>query len=83
MTRHYSTKPLAPAVDEELGACFFEIMPGDVEPFKAEFGVPEEYAPIGPVTVGHRADLEPQDPRFAADRRPVQEVVHRGQWGRR
>ncbi len=74
---------LLTAVDQGLGACFFAIMPDDIGPFKAEFGVPAEYAPIGAVTVGYRADLEPQDPRFAADRRPVQEVVHRGQWGRR
>ncbi|MFF3406136.1 nitroreductase family protein [Streptomyces sp. NPDC002742] len=73
---------LLSAVDEGLDACFFGIMPEQLEPFRTEFGVPEEYAPIGGITVGHRADdVPPQGSRFAERRRGAAEVVHRGHWG--
>lgn len=70
---------LLTAVDEELGACFFGIPPERIEPFRSEFGVPEEYAPIGAITVGYRAD-DPASPSVRRGRRPVDEVVHRGHW---
>jgi nitroreductase len=73
---------LLTAVDEDLGACFFAIMPENLEPFKAEFGVPGEYHPIGAVTVGYRADdLPPQSDRIRELRRDAADVVHHGQWG--
>ncbi|MGH3587812.1 MAG: nitroreductase family protein, partial [Pseudonocardia sp.] len=46
---------LQTAVDEGLGACFFGIPPSRTHAFRAEFEVPEEYTPIGAITVGHRA----------------------------
>lgn len=71
------------AVDEGLGACFFGIMPEHRDPFRAEFGIPGEYDPIGGITVGHRADdIPPQPSQINERRRGVTEVVHRGQWGR-
>ncbi|MEO3742986.1 nitroreductase family protein [Plantactinospora sp. B5E13] len=87
---------LLTAVDEGLGACFFGIMPmagDDFDPevevpahtaaFKAEFGIPDEYAPIGGICVGYRADdLPPQNPTVAGRRRGAEAVIHRGQWGR-
>ncbi len=87
---------LLTAVDEGLGACFFGIMtkPGDdfdppvdvpahTDAFRAEFGVPPEYVPIGGIAVGYRADdLPPQSPVIAQRRRGMAELVHRGQWGR-
>jgi nitroreductase len=73
---------LLTAVDEDLGACFFGIMPENLDPFRAEFAVPGEYHPIGAVTVGYRADdLPPQSPRIRELRRDAADVVHRGQWG--
>jgi nitroreductase len=73
---------LLTAVDENLGACFFGIMPENLDPFRAEFAVPGEYHPIGAVTVGYRADdLPPQSPRIKELRRDAADVVHRGQWG--
>jgi nitroreductase len=75
---------LLTAVDEGLGACLIGILPEHLGPFKAEFGVPDELEPIGAVTVGHRAeDLPRQGSAFARRRRPVEDVIHRGQWGRR
>ncbi|NGM13094.1 nitroreductase family protein [Verrucosispora sp. WMMA2044] len=86
---------LLTAVDEGLDACFFGIMPVTGEystpevdvpahtaAFKAEFGIPDEYAPIGGICVGYRADdLPPQNPAVAARRRAASTVIHRGQWG--
>ncbi len=72
---------LLTAVDEGLDACFFGIMPEHLEPFRAEFGVPSEYAPIGGITVGYRSeDTPPQSARIAERRRAVEDVVHHGQW---
>jgi nitroreductase len=74
---------LLAAVDEGLGACFFGIMPENLEPFRTEFAIPGEYAPIGGITVGYRADdLPPQSPGIGERRRGIADVVHRGQWGR-
>ncbi|MDV9172974.1 nitroreductase family protein [Streptomyces sp. W16] len=73
---------LLTAVDEGLGACFFGIMPEHLEPFRAEFGVPDEYDPIGGITIGYRAEeLPPQSAHVAERRRGVDDVIHRGQWG--
>ncbi|NDZ78529.1 nitroreductase [Streptomyces sp. SID10853] len=74
---------LLTAVDEGLGACFFGIMPEHLQPFRAEFGIPGTYDPIGGITVGYRADdLPPQGARVGERRRARAEVVHRGHWGR-
>jgi nitroreductase len=87
---------LLTAVDEGIGACFFGIMPqpgpdfnADVDvpartdAFRAEFGIPGEYQPIGGITIGYRAeDLPPQSPRIAERRRDAAQVIHRGHWGR-
>jgi nitroreductase len=62
---------------------FSEVVPENLGPFRAEFGVPGEYAPIGGITVGYRADdLPPQVPRIDERRRSIAEVVHRGHWGK-
>jgi nitroreductase len=88
---------LLTAVDEGLGACFFGIMPtpgDDFDPevdvpahtnaFRAEFGIPQDYVPIGGITVGYRApDIAPQGPRVADRRREAEDVIHYGQWGQR
>jgi nitroreductase len=72
---------LLTAVDEGLGACFFGIMPEQLDPFRAEFGVPADYAPIGGITVGHRAPDQPkQGPAVEQRRRPPEQVIHRGHW---
>lgn len=58
-------------------------MPEQLQPFRTEFGVPDEYAPIGGLTVGYRADdLPAQGGNVAERRRGVDAVVHRGHWGR-
>lgn len=73
---------LLTAVDEGLGACFFGIRVEHLAPFRAEFGVPEAYDPIGAITVGYRAaDIPPQSDVIKKRRRDPADVIHRGQWG--
>lgn len=68
------------AVDAELGACFFGIPAERIADYRDAFGVPEEFMPIGAITVGYAAP-DPRSPSLARGRRPVAEVVHRGRWG--
>lgn len=72
---------LQTAVDEGLGACFFGIPPERMAAFRAEFGVPQAYTPIGAITVGHRvADTGAKGSPTRRARRTPDEVVHRGSW---
>ena len=70
---------LLTAVDEELGACFFGVPPEKMDPFRAAFGVPGDYTPIGCVSVGYRAP-DRRSPSLRRGHRPIEEVVHRGSW---
>ncbi|MER3388553.1 MAG: nitroreductase family protein [Microcella sp.] len=72
---------LLTAVDEGLGACFFGVPGERVSALRAEFGVPAEYAPVGAITVGYAASTEkPGGSSVTRQRRPPEEVFHRGQW---
>lgn len=71
---------LLTAVDEGLGACFFGIPPERTSAYRAEFGVPAEFSPIGAITVGYRAP-DHRSGSLRRGRRPLTEVVHRGRWG--
>jgi nitroreductase len=72
---------LLTAVDAGLGACFFGIPGSRTAAFRTEFGVPEDYTPIGAITLGHRAeDTGPAGSPRRRRRRTAEEVVHRGQW---
>ncbi|WP_027659963.1 nitroreductase family protein [Salinispora fenicalii] len=70
---------LLTAVDEGLGACFFGIPPQRLEEYRAAFGVPLEYEPVGAVTIGYRA-VDQRSSSLRRGRRPVDEVVRRGRW---
>ena len=70
---------LLTAVDEGLGACFFGIPPERTGAYRAEFGVPDEFVPIGALTVGYPAP-DHRSRSLRRGRRPMSEVVHRGQW---
>jgi nitroreductase len=72
---------LLAAVDEGLGALFFGIPPHQIADFRALYGVPGQYVPIGAVAIGH--------PDPAADqggsgkvikRRALADLVHSGRW---
>jgi nitroreductase len=70
---------LLTVTDEDLGACFFGIPPQMIAPFRAEFGVPDDYMPIGALSIGHRAEDRPS-PSLKRGRRGTDEVVHRSRW---
>ncbi|HEV7687971.1 MAG TPA: nitroreductase family protein [Acidimicrobiia bacterium] len=69
---------LLTAVDEGLGALFFGIFDG-LPALRAEFGIPDEWHPIGAVAVGWPAPDEPS-PSLRRGRRPATEVIRRGRW---
>ena len=56
---------LLTVVDAGLGACFFGLPPGRIGAFRAEFGVPPQFAPIGAISVGY-SDEPPRDLRDRA-----------------
>jgi nitroreductase len=70
---------LLTVTDEGLGGCLFGIPPEQLAAFRTEFGVPDEYTPIGAVAIGHRIPDRPS-PSLRRGRRGVDEVVHRGHW---
>ncbi|GIJ44443.1 hypothetical protein Val02_13290 [Virgisporangium aliadipatigenens] len=67
------------AVDEGLGACFFGIPAGNVDAYRAAFGVPAEFAPVGALTIGYPAP-GPRSPSLRRGRKPVGQVTYRGRW---
>jgi nitroreductase len=71
---------LLTAVDEGLAACFFGIPPEHLATFRAAFGVPDAYTPIGCVSVGYAGSDDRRSPSLERGRRGVEEVVHRGRW---
>lgn len=68
---------LLTAVDEGLGACFFGLPKDRMDNYREAFGVPADFHPIGAISVGY-SDEPARD--FSADRKPLDEVVHRGRW---
>ena len=68
---------LLTAVDEGLGALFFETHRPDA--VKAAFGVPPAYDPTGTVAVGYPAP-DPVSASVRRGRRRPHDVVHRGRW---
>jgi nitroreductase len=71
---------LLTAVDEGLGACFSGVPGPRVDAFRAAFGIPASYRPVGVVSVGYPGDGDRRSPSLRRGRRGVEEVVHRGRW---
>ena len=64
------------AVDAGLGTLFFAAH--QVREIRLTFGVPEEWAPVGTVAIGHPAPDRPSSSVVTRRRRPATEAVHRG-----
>jgi nitroreductase len=73
---------LQTAVDEGLGALYFGIVPGQVAPFRALYGVPDDQEPIGAIAIGYSADDDPANvERLKRRRKAPADIVHYGRWG--
>jgi nitroreductase len=68
---------LLTAVDLSLGALFFAV--ADHDRFRAAFGVPAAYTPVGTVAIGYPLPDEPSR-SLARGRKPLADVVHWGRW---
>jgi nitroreductase len=71
---------LLTAVDAGLGALFFGVPPEKIDLLRSTFGIPSELRPIGTVAVGYADPDDPPSASLKRGHRPMQEVVHRGQW---
>jgi nitroreductase len=72
---------LLAAVNEGLGALFFGIPPEITDKFRAAYGVPDEYEPIGAVAVGHPdPDADPGGSARVIKRLALSDLVHQGHW---
>jgi nitroreductase len=68
---------LLTVVDQGLGALFFGFP--DVDRFRAAFGIPDGYQPIGAIALGHPAEDRPS-PSLKRGRRSLDDVVHYGRF---
>jgi len=68
---------LLTAVDAGLGACFFGIPIERIDAYRAAFGVPAQFRPIGAISIGY-SDEPPRD--LSSRRKPEAETVHRSRW---
>jgi hypothetical protein len=49
--------------------------------FRTQFGVPDQWMPIGAIAIGHPDPAsDPVPPGRAGDRKSLEELVHRGRW---
>ena len=69
------------AVDEGLGACFFGVPPGRHDAVREAFAVPADRRLVGVVSLGWPAP-DRRSPSLARGRRPLEEVVSWGRFGR-
>jgi hypothetical protein len=51
-----------------------------VAAFREVFGIPEDFRPVGCVSVGYTGTQDRRSPSLRRGRRGVDEVVHRGRW---
>jgi nitroreductase len=71
---------LLAAENEGLGALFFGVF-RDGDRLLSELGVPDDLELIGAIALGQRAPADEVPGRSAdRERRPLEEVVHRGAW---
>lgn len=71
---------LLTAVDEELGALFFDVPWPTVDGLREAFGVPAEYEPVGALAIGY-PDPAARPARPSQPSVPWQQLVHSGRWG--
>jgi len=73
---------LQTATDAGLASCFIGVPTDRQDAVRAAFGIHEDFDPVGVVTIGHPVPDEGAagSPARRA-RKPIDQLVHRGQWG--
>ncbi len=72
---------LQTATDAGLGACFFGVHPPGEPRIRDEFGIPDDFDPVGVITIGHRtASGGAKGSPTRRPRTPWTDVVHHGRW---
>jgi nitroreductase len=72
---------LQTATDAGLGACFFGVNAPSEPRLRAEFGIPDDFDPVGVITIGHAADSPgASGSPTRRPRIPWADVVHHGRW---
>jgi nitroreductase len=72
---------LLATVDQGLGALFFAIPPELMGYFRAAYGVPEAYTPIGAVAIGHPdPGADKGGSSGVIKRRSMGDLLHYGRW---
>jgi nitroreductase len=67
------------ATAEGLGCWFFGLFRGKDELLK-ELGIPDEWEPIGAMTIGYAAKKDVRSPSLKLGRKPFEDFVHQGRW---
>ncbi|MEV4637815.1 nitroreductase family protein [Actinoplanes sp. NPDC049548] len=67
------------AVNEGLGSLFFGVPAERIAAFRDAFGIPDEFTPVGALSVGYPAP-DKRSPSLRRGHRPVDDVVHHGRW---
>jgi nitroreductase len=72
---------LLAVTNEGLGAQFFGFDHRTLPGFRAQYGVPDEWMPVGAIAIGHPdRGNDPIPPLRLGERKPLAELVHRGHW---
>ncbi|HEU5038758.1 MAG TPA: nitroreductase family protein [Nocardioides sp.] len=73
---------LQTATDQGLGSCFIGVPPERDAAVRTAFGIPDDFDPVGVVTIGHPAEsVGAAGSPTKRPRKPMDGLVHRGRWG--
>ena len=73
---------LQTATDHGLASCFIGVPTPRQDAVREEFGIHEDFDPVGVITLGHHAtDEGAAGSPTRRTRKPLGDLVHRGQWG--
>ncbi|MGB0100858.1 MAG: nitroreductase family protein, partial [Nocardioides sp.] len=73
---------LQTATDHELASCFIGIPPDKEPGVRSAFAIPDDFDPVGVVTIGHHVpETGAAGSPTRRARKDTSELVHRGRWG--
>lgn len=72
---------LLAAIDEGLGGWYFGIVQGETD-LLAELGVPDQYALLGAIAIGHRSpdDIKTKGSAYSRTRISADDLIRHGHW---